>query len=153
MSWTARLSQSSIDAESELRDFMALATGAGAVATFSGIARPSSKQGAALTELHLDHYPGMTERSLERIASDGLDRFDVSHVRVVHRCGSIAPGEVIVFVAAASAHRRAAFLAVDYLMDRLKTEAVFWKREQGIDGAWWIEPTDADRTDRDRWKD
>jgi molybdopterin synthase catalytic subunit len=151
MSISANLSSSVIDAEAELGSFLAIAGGAGAVISFCGIARPSSSEGAEVTELHLDHYPGMTERSLARIAQDGTKQFEVSHVRVVHRCGTIRPGEVIVFVAAASAHRRAAFLAADYLMDRLKTEAVFWKREQGIDGARWIEPTEADRADRERW--
>ena len=72
-------------------------------------------------------------------------------VRVVHRCGAIAPGEAIVFVAAAAVHRRAAFEAVDYLMDRLKTDALFWKREDGVDGPRWIEPTGGDRADRARW--
>jgi molybdopterin synthase catalytic subunit len=74
-------------------------------------------------------------------------------VRVLHRCGAIAPGEPIVFVAAAAAHRRAAFDAVDYLMDRLKTEAVFWKREDAVDGSRWIEPMDCDRADQARWSD
>jgi molybdopterin synthase catalytic subunit len=153
MSISATLFPSMIDAEAELGSFLLLAAGAGAVASFCGIARAETREGAEVTELRLDHYPGMTERSLARIAEDGAKQFDVSHVRVVHRCGTIRPGEVIVFVAAASAHRRAAFLAADYLMDRLKTEAVFWKREQGIDGARWIEPTKADRADRERWDD
>jgi molybdopterin synthase catalytic subunit len=95
----------------------------------------------------------MTERSLQDIAEDGAARFDASDILVVHRCGAIAAGEVIVFVAVASAHRRAAFLAADYLMDRLKSDAVFWKKEQGVDGARWIEPTDADRADLARWSE
>ena len=70
---------------------------------------------------------------------------------VVHRCGSVPAGEPIVFVAAAAPHRRVAFLAADYLMDRLKTEAVFWKREDGEHPGRWIEPTDQDHRDRDRW--
>jgi molybdopterin synthase catalytic subunit len=72
-------------------------------------------------------------------------------VRVVHRSGAIAAGEPIVFAGAASLHRRAAFDAADYLMDRLKTEAVFWKREVGQEGSTWIEPTEADHADRERW--
>jgi molybdopterin synthase catalytic subunit len=95
----------------------------------------------------------MTERSLQAIAADGAERFASDGVLVVHRCGTIEPGAIIVFVAAASAHRRAAFLAADYLMDRLKSDAVFWKREQGVDGARWIEPSEADRADLARWKE
>ena len=78
-------------------------------------------------------------------------RFDVSHVHVAHRCGDIAAGEPIVFAGAAAPHRRAAFEAADYLMDRLKTEAVFWKREVGEAGAEWVEPTESDYADRERW--
>jgi molybdopterin synthase catalytic subunit len=100
----------------------------------------------------LEHHPRLTLKSLEDIAVEAAERFDVSQVRVVHRCGEIAAGEPIVFAAAASPHRRAAFEAADYLMDRLKTEAVFWKREEGPAGANWIEPTEADYADRGRWE-
>ena len=99
----------------------------------------------------LEHHPALTLQSLEDTAVEAAARFDVSHVRVVHRCGDIAAGEPIVFAGAAALHRRAAFEAVDYLMDRLKTEAVFWKREVGEGGSQWIEPTDADYSDRERW--
>lgn len=150
---SARLTEQPIAPDRELADFMAGVDGEGAVVTFSGVARPRSKDGSEVEHLFLDHYPGMTERSLEAIAADSLARFDVSAVSVVHRYGRIAPGETIVFVAAASKHRRAAFEAADYLMDRLKTEAVFWKREAGVDGARWIEPTDADRADAARWSE
>ena len=119
--------------------------------SFVGLARPTSSAGEPVTALFLDHYPGMTERSLQAIANEGRTRFDVPHVRVVHRCGEVAPGEPIVFAAAASPHRRAAFLAADYLMDRLKTDAMFWKKELGPDGGRWIEPTDHDRADAARW--
>lgn len=152
MGIAARLTSDPISAGEELNRFMEEAQDAGAVVSFCGIARGKTRAGERVTALHLDHYPGMTERSLEQIARDGASRFDVGDVLVVHRCGSIAPGETIVFVAAASPHRRAAFLAADYLMDRLKTEAVFWKKEQALDAARWIEPTDGDRSDRDRWR-
>ena len=151
MGVAARLTAERIEADSELRIFLAECAGAGAVVSFCGIARDTSKAGEPVTALHLDHYPGMTERSLEEIAQDGASRFGVSDVLVIHRAGTIAPGEVIVFVAAASPHRRAAFEAADYLMDRLKTDAVFWKKEQGVDASRWIEPTDQDRADRARW--
>lgn len=149
----ARLEPLDVRPEEELARFIDATRGAGAVVSFVGMARPISKCGDPVTGLFLDHYPGMTEASLQRIADDGLARFDVSHVRVVHRCGDVLPGEAIVFAAAASRHRRAAFLAADYLMDRLKTEAMFWKKEQGPSGARWIEPSEADRADADRWSD
>ena len=152
MAVVARLTQGKISAEAELGRFMADLSDAGAVVTFSGVARGSTRAGEKVESLHLDHYPGMTEQSLEQIARDGATRFEVGDVLVIHRCGTIQPGEVIVFVATASPHRRAAFEAADYLMDRLKTEAVFWKKEQGVDAARWIEPTDGDRADRDRWR-
>lgn len=153
MACITRLATGPFAASDELAAFIAENEGAGAVVSFCGLARPASKDGATLTALHLDHYPGMTEASLRSIAEEGARRFDTTGVRVVHRCGTISPGEVIVFVAAASLHRRAAFLAADFLMDRLKTDAVFWKREEGVDGARWIEPTEGDRADRARWSE
>ena len=152
MTIASRLTQDPIAADAELRTFMAGLTDAGAVVSFCGVARGATRSGEKVEALHLDHYPGMTERSLDEIAQAGAARFEVSDVMVIHRCGTIRPGETIVFVATASSHRRAAFLAADYLMDRLKTEAVFWKKEQGVDAERWIEPTDEDRSDRDRWR-
>lgn len=143
----ARLAPAPFRPEDEMAGFAP--AGAGAVASFVGLMRPRSKEGAPLTGLFLDHHPA-TEDNLREIAASAR-RFDVEAVRVVHRCGTIAPGEAIVFVAAAAAHRRAAFDAVDYLMDRLKTDALFWKREDGVDGSYWIEPTQGDRDDRARW--
>jgi molybdopterin synthase catalytic subunit len=145
----ARLVHKPFRPEEELADFDA--GGAGAVASFTGLCRPASKTGSAIESLFLDHHPRLTEQSLHDIAASA-GRFGVEAVRLVHRCGAIAPGEAIVFVAAAAPHRRAAFEAVDYLMDRLKTDALFWKREDGVDGSHWIEPTEADRADRARWK-
>ena len=156
MGVSSRLTDQEIALEAELAQFVASASASarsGAVVSFCGLARPVSGGGAAVHELHLDHYPGMTERSLQTIAEDSARRFEVDQVSVVHRCGTIRPGEVIVFVAAASRHRRAAFNAADFLMDRLKTEAVFWKRERGPGGARWIEPTEGDRSDQARWED
>ena len=147
----ARLAPESFSAEAELADFIAGLQGEGGVASFVGLARPSTSSGTAVDRLWLDHHPRLTERSLETIAADGARRFGVSAIRIVHRCGGVPAGEPIVFVAAASRHRRAAFEAADYLMDRLKTEAVFWKREDGPGGSRWIEPTERDYADRDRW--
>ncbi|HTU13393.1 MAG TPA: molybdenum cofactor biosynthesis protein MoaE [Allosphingosinicella sp.] len=144
----ARLAHAAFDPAKELAGFAA--EGAGAVASFTGLCRSTAKDGATIAGLFLDHHPRLTEKSLHDIAAAAA-RFELSAVRIVHRCGSIAPGEAIVFVAAAAAHRRAAFDAVDYLMDRLKTDALFWKREDGVDGSAWIEPTESDRADRARW--
>ena len=125
--------------------------GEGGVVTFTGHARGQASTGEAVSELVLESYRGVTLASMEAIATDAMARFAITRCRVVHRAGSIAPGEAIVFVATASTHRRAAFEAADYLMDRLKTEAVFWKREEGPDGNRWIEPSDGDREDAGRW--
>lgn len=147
----ARLCTEPFAPEDLLADFLEGRDGDGAVVSFVGLARAESKDGETVSALHLDWHPQMTERSMLRIARDGAERFGVSDLLVAHRCGEIAPGEPIVFVAAAARHRREAFLAADYVMDRLKTEAAFWKRESGPGGARWIEPTDDDRADLARW--
>ncbi|MEP7129672.1 MAG: molybdenum cofactor biosynthesis protein MoaE [Sphingomicrobium sp.] len=137
--------------EQELAALIDQASGDGAVVSFTGIARPHSKNGVTVHRLVLEHHPSLTRQSLEEIAVEAAARFEVSHVRVVHRCGEVLAGEPIVFAAAAAPHRRAAFEAADYLMDRLKTDAVFWKKEIGGAGPQWIEPTAADFADRERW--
>jgi molybdopterin synthase catalytic subunit len=126
-------------------------TGVGAVVTFAGTARPDGPAGEPVEALVLDWYPGMTERSLQDIADEAARRFGVLEAVVVHRCGEIPAGDCVVFVAAASAHRRAAFDAADRMMDRLKSEAAFWKRETGPAGDRWVEPTEADRAALARW--
>lgn len=152
MSIYVRLEEGELDPSAELDGLLRTANGDGAVVSFVGIARPQSKEGKSLTRLVLEHHPRLTLKSLDEIAGAALSKFEVTHVRVIHRSGEISPGKPIVFAAAASLHRRAAFEAADYLMDRLKTEAVFWKREEGELGTNWIEPTDADYTDRNRWE-
>lgn len=151
MARTIRLEPGDLHPDAELRAFLAHVDGMGAVVNFTGLMRPVSKGGEALTGLFLDHYPGMTERTLEAIADDAARRFDVDDMVIIHRCGMIVPGAPIVFVAVASAHRRAAFQAADYLMDRLKNDAGFWKREDSASGSHWIEPTEQDQADRKRW--
>jgi molybdopterin synthase catalytic subunit len=152
MSIVARLEEERLDPRQELGELIEQAHAAGAIVSFVGIARPQSKDGAQVDELVLEHHPGLTRQSLEDIALEAAARFKVSHVRVAHRCGRIAPGDPIVFAGAASAYRRSAFEAADYLMDRLKTEAIFWKREEGPGGSNWIEPTNSDYADRGRWE-
>jgi molybdopterin synthase catalytic subunit len=148
-----RLEPGQLRPADELERFIAGLAGDGAVVSFVGLARPADAGGETVTGLYLDAYPGMTEKSLDAIAADALGRFGVSAVHIVHRCGAVAPGAPIVFAAAAALHRRAAFDAADYLMDRLKTDAAFWKSEQRLDGPVWIEPSEADRADRARWSD
>lgn len=125
--------------------------GAGALTSFTGIARPEAAGGAALRSLFLDHHPALTLPSLATIAHETAARFALSGVVVVHRCGAVLPGEPIVLAAAAATHRRPAFQAVDQAVDRLKSEAVFWKREDTDGGASWIEPGEADYADLARW--
>lgn len=151
MSVVARLEDQALRADWELALLIEQAAGNGAVVSFVGLARSASRDGAAVDRLVLEHHPVLTLRSLESIATEAAARFGASHVRVVHRHGAVAVGEAIVFAGAAASHRRAAFEAADYLMDRLKTEAVFWKQEVGENGAAWIEPTEADYANRGRW--
>jgi molybdopterin synthase catalytic subunit len=133
-----------------LADFSACAADAGALVSFTGLVR-AQNDGVAVSGLELDHHPRLTERTIEAIGADAAARFDLIHVAIVHRHGALVPGEAIVFVAAAAAHRRPAFDAVDYMLDRLKTEAPFWKRELRGDGAHWLEARDSDLADRRRW--
>lgn len=148
---SVRLADEPFAADRELAEFMAGLAGEGAVVSFLGIARPRTADGEEVERLVLDHHPRLTLRSLEEIAAAARERFDITSLRIVHRSGAVAPGETIVFVAAAAAHRRAAFEAADYVMDRLKTDAVFWKREDGPGGSHWIEPRDEDYSARERW--
>lgn len=143
-----RIQAEPFDPAAELASFCARVDGAGAIASFTGLVRSES---GTVSSLELDHYPALTERIVETIGEDARARFGLADLLIVHRHGALAPGEPIVFVAAAATHRRAAFDAVDYMMDRLKTEAPFWKREHGPRGARWIEAREADAKDRARW--
>lgn len=140
-------------AELELASFTAGLSGDGAVVTFLGIARPQAANGEKVERLVLDHHPRLTLISLNDIAAAALERFAISSLRIVHRRGAVAPGEAIVFVAAAATHRRAGFEAADYMMDRLKTDAVFWKREESAGASLWIEPREDDYGARERWNE
>jgi molybdopterin synthase catalytic subunit len=148
---SVRLADEPFAAEREMAEFTAGLAGEGAVASFLGIARDRTADGEKVERLVLDHHPRLTLRSMEEIAAAALERFGIASLRIVHRRGAVAPGEAIVFVAAAAVHRRAALDAVDYMMDRLKTDAVFWKREDGPGGSDWIEPRDDDYSALKRW--
>ena len=122
------ISPDPIDPAALLSAFTDEAEGAGAIASFTGLVRADD---GAVSELWLDHHPVLTDRTIAAIAGDARQRFEVTAVTITHRVGSVAAGQPIVFVAAAARRRRAAFDAVDYMMDRLKTDAPLWKREAG----------------------
>ena len=142
------LLQEPFEPGAQLSAFCAGRTETGAVASFVGLARAEGGQAA---RLELEAYPGFTEAEIGRIAETARERFALDDLMILHRIGLIAPGEAIVFVAAAATHRRAAFEACDYLMDYLKSRAPFWKKEHGPDGARWIEPRAQDHADIARW--
>lgn len=122
----------------------------GAVVTFSGLCRD---EGGTLAALELEHYPGMAEAEIMRIATQACGRWPVTHLLAVHRFGKIAPGGNIVLVIAASPHREAAFSAASYLMDFLKTRAPFWKKEHRKDGTSgeWVDAKDKDDAAAQKW--
>lgn len=145
-----RLLEQPFDAAEAFALFQAAHGALGAVASFTGVVRAQAAD-AVVGHLYLDWYPGMTEASIEAIAVAVVERFGVAALTIWHRCGRVDAGQPVVFVAAASPHRRAALQAVDYAMDRLKSEAAFWKREVGPGIDRWIEPTAGDAADLHRW--
>lgn len=136
-----------IDAAGLIARFTGANATCGAIVSFTGTVR----DGGGVTALDLDHHPSFTEKMIRAIAADALKRFAIADCLIVHRFGSLSPGDPIVVVAAASEHRRSAFDAVDYMMDRLKTEAPLWKRESGPEDSHWIEARQSDISDRARW--
>lgn len=133
-----------------LEDFARERASVGAIVSFTGLTR----QGDAafpVSEIVLESYPGFTERTIQTIVETARRRFDVEDIHISHRVGSVRVGDPVVFVAVASAHRRAAFQAADFVMDHLKSRAAFWKKEVGTNGSRWVEPRAQDLTDLDRW--
>lgn len=124
--------------------------GVGAVATFVGYVRDLN-QGDQVSELFLEHYPGMTERSLQQIIDQAHQRWPLQRVTIVHRVGALKVGEPIVFVGVASEHRQEAFDACNFLMDYLKTRAPFWKREHTPSEERWVEGRESDQLAVNRW--
>jgi len=124
--------------------------GIGAIASFVGTVRDAS-EGRPVQSMELEHYPGMTERTIEAMVQQAARRFDIQAARVIHRVGVLRPGDQIVLVAAASAHRQAAFDACEFLMDYLKTQAPFWKKEHTPEGARWVDARVADDQALARW--
>lgn len=125
--------------------------GVGAVASFIGTVRDRSGAQAGISAMELEHYPGMTEKAIEAMIDAAHQRFDIRAARVVHRVGLLQPGDQIVLVAVSSAHRGQAFQACEFLMDYLKTQAPFWKKETTPEGARWVDARVADDAAAARW--
>ena len=124
----------------------------GAIASFVGVVRDLN-DGERVSSMFLEHYPGMTERELEKICIEAKSRWNVDDTLVVHRVGELAPTDQIVLVVVTSGHRGEAFAACEFIMDYLKTRAPFWKREQTGDGARWVEARTSDDDAAARWTD
>ena len=137
-----------VDPAALLADFCKGRQDVGGVVSFTGLVRTDGD----VKSLELEHYPDFTEAVIAKQMETIRLRFELLDAIVVHRVGPMVPGEVVVFVATAAAHRRAAFQAADALMDFLKTAAPFWKREHTATGSRWIEPRDQDYLDADRWQ-
>lgn len=144
------------DVSAEVQALSAHDGGVGAVTTFVGTVRDRNGAAAAggpaeVLDMELEHYPGMTEASIERMIDEAFARFDIRGVRVIHRVGLLGPREPIVLVAVASAHRGMSFQACEFLMDYLKTQAPFWKKERTPDGARWVDARVVDDEALARW--
>ncbi|MFK0572664.1 molybdopterin synthase catalytic subunit MoaE [Endozoicomonas sp.] len=122
----------------------------GAIVTFTGTVRDMNL-GDQVGGLFLEHYPGMTEKALQEIIDEATQRWELQVVRVIHRIGQMVPGDRIVFVGIASAHRKEAFEACEFIMDFLKTRAPFWKKETTPDGDRWVDERESDQKAADRW--
>lgn len=123
----------------------------GAIASFIGLVRDLN-DGAPVTSMTLEHYPGMTEKALHAIVAEANERWDLIDAAVVHRVGELRPTDAIVLVAVASAHRSDAFQACEFIMDFLKTRAPFWKKEENSQEARWVESRASDTRAAERWK-
>jgi molybdopterin synthase catalytic subunit len=139
------------DLSAEIAALRAGDAGVGAVASFVGTVRDRHGEQTGITALTLEHYPGMTERAIEAMIDAAHARFDIRAARVVHRVGLLRPGEQIVLVAVTSAHRGQAFQACEFLMDYLKTQAPFWKKEGSPEGERWVDARVADDEALARW--
>lgn len=148
---TIRVQREDFDLQRELDLLSKNNPGIGAIVTFTGLCRD---EGGTLSALELEHYPGMAEAEMLRIANLAIERFALKGLTATHRFGKIAAGENIVLVIAAAPHRQAAFDGANFVMDYLKTSAPFWKKEHGKDGSSgdWVAAKGADDTARDKWK-
>lgn len=147
---TVRVQEADFDIGAELAALRAGDARIGALASFMGLVRDIN-DGAGVSEMTLEHYPGMTEKALEEIVAEAQSRWDIYGALVIHRVGPLKPCDQIVLVAVTSAHRGEAFAACEFIMDFLKTSAPFWKRETTPDGARWVDARDSDNSAAERW--
>lgn len=143
-----RVQAEPFDAGAELNGFAQGRRDVGAVVSFTGVVRDTEGD---LQEMLIEHYPGMTQSAITKIADEAVTRWDLADVLVIHRYGPLKPGMPIMMVATAAAHRAAAFEAADFLMDYLKSRAPFWKKEVTAKGATWVAAKDADEDALKRW--
>ena len=150
---TIRIQRDDFDVAREIAALSQGRTDIGAVVTFSGICR-GTEGGDDIAALTLEHYPGMAEAEIGRIATEAVERWPLQGLTVIHRHCKVRPGENIVLVVAASGHRQAAFEAANFLMDYLKSRAPFWKKEHRADGSegGWVEAKETDAQAAKRWK-
>nr|WP_217344209.1 molybdopterin synthase catalytic subunit MoaE [Noviherbaspirillum sp. L7-7A]MBV0878336.1 molybdopterin synthase catalytic subunit MoaE [Noviherbaspirillum sp. L7-7A] len=147
-----RVQTEDFDLSTEVRQLRAGRPEVGAVATFIGTVRDIN-EGASVAEMELEHYPGMTEKALEDIVERARVRFKLADALVIHRVGPLLPQEQIVLVVTLSAHRGEAFAACEFIMDYLKSEAPFWKKEQTPEGARWVDARSSDEAALRRWSE
>jgi molybdopterin synthase catalytic subunit len=146
-----RIQREDFDAGAQIARLRADDPRIGAVAGFVGVARDRN-DGAAVSTLTLEHYPGMTEKSIEAIINEAKSRWAVFEILVIHRIGELKPLDQIVLVVATSSHRGDAFAACEFVMDYLKTEAPFWKKESTPAGERWVDARESDEAARSRWE-
>ena len=147
---TVRVQEEAFDVGQELAALTSGRVDVGAVASFVGLVRDRN-DGQGISAMTLEHYPGMTQSALEEIVEQAKSRWDLLDVLVVHRYGRLVPGDSIVLVLVSSAHRGEAFSACEFVMDFLKTNAPFWKKEVTPDGARWVEARESDAAAVQRW--
>ena len=149
-----RVQTEDFDIGAEVRQLIRGRTDIGAVVTFTGVVRDKGADTGSITSMSLEHYPGMTEAELARVEEETLRRWPLQASLVVHRTGTLTPGDNIVLVVTASPHRHAAFDAAMFLMDYLKSRAPFWKKETGADGEGrWVDARECDAHATERWRD
>ena len=148
---TVRIQAEDFDVGAEVAALRRGTPRVGAVASFVGVVRDVN-EGEAVSGMTLEHYPGMTEKSIEEIIGQARGRWEVIDALVIHRVGKLAPTDQIVLVVVASAHRGDAFAACEFIMDYLKTRAPFWKKEQSGGGSRWVEARATDDLAAERWR-
>lgn len=151
-----QVQEADFDLAKEYEELRAQAPKIGAISTFTGLVRDyndgDNQTLEQVSNLYLEHYPGMTEKVLENIVKEAQNRWELMGVRLIHRVGPLHPSDQIVFVGVSSAHRGDAFAACEFLMDFLKTKAPFWKKEQTPEGDRWVDARDSDSDAAERWK-